>query len=416
MPATDPLPSAPPLFPGEEDDAAYRRSSAALFSAPDFVAGGGAPRRPSRAQSSSFIVDSSSVTVEHPLAYAEPLLEAEPGMAVARPASSRRANYRTGRARPAPTTARRDVSRHYSPIFCIAIVLACTVIFVLEMKVSEFAFAPFHDNPLFGPRAAVLIRCGAKLDCLIEDYGQFWRVITPMWLHAGILHVVCNMGAVIQLGFPLEREYGWRKIGPLYMFGGLMGTLASILVLPNSIMVGASGAVFALLGASWADWLLHIRECRSFISLFIVTVFNLALGLTPLLDNFAHCGGFVAGVLWGLVYLRKENGSCLGFTALFVASLITLAALIAVVAKVHLDVLCPECTKINCIPTPWWGCAEQEAYGPCAATWDQRSETLNLVCGADNSTHYIQNITSVPDQEVLLIECGVACSGLCWGA
>ena len=350
------------------------------------------------------------------MAYAEPLLEAENSLVVAQPVPVRRSDYRTIRARPAPNHVRRSATRRHAPLFCILIVMACTAIFVLEMRMASWKFAPFHDNPLFGPSVDILIRCGAKLDCLIEDHGQFWRIASPMWLHAGIIHVACNMGAVVQLGIPLEREFGWRKIGPLYMFGGLLGTLASVLFLPNSVMVGASGAVFALLGASWADWLLHIRECRSFISLFVVTVFNLALGLTPLLDNFAHVGGFIAGVLWGLVYLRKENGSCVGFAALFLATLITLAALIAVMAKLHLDVLCPECSKINCIPTPWWGCAEQEMYGPCNAEWNPESETLKLVCGADNSSHYIQNISSTPDQETLLKECGVACSGLCWDA
>ena len=336
--------------------------------APDFA--GGARRAPR--SSSSFVVDSSSVTAidyNHPVAYAEPLLEAHPGVSVisapvARPVSPG-LDYRTAgpRSRTLRRAARgrtpqdtrcfccasvglRDARRH-SPVFCHAVTVACAVIFVLEMNAADMTFAPFHDNPLYGPPVDVLIRCGAKLDCLIEDYGENWRVFSPMWLHAGVIHLACNVAAVQQLGVPLEREFGWRKIGPLYFFGGIMGTLFSILFLPNSIMVGASGAVFALLGANWADWLLHNRKCNPFLSLLIVTVFNLALGLTPLLDNFAHTGGLIAGVLWGLVYLREDNTSCMSSCLGFAAPCCLLGHFGGIGCcdvQGALDVFCPECT------------------------------------------------------------------------
>ena len=416
-------PSAPPLLDGEEEPSNRRpvSGSSRLLSAPDYTGSDGhAQQHRLSSTASSFVVDSSSIVIEsspapmaysEPVAYAEPLIVSNSNEAAVGLSTGHSGHRTTNR-----SASSRGSEKTFSPLFCILVVATCVGIFVLEMYEAEYTFASFQENPMFGPPIRVLIRCGAKLDCLIEQHGQSWRVFTPMWLHAGVIHLVANMGALIQLGFPLEREYGWRKIGPLYFFGGMLGTLASILFLPNSIMVGASGAVFSLLGANWADFLLYSRKCKSFTGLFLVTLLNLGLGVTPLLDNFAHVGGFIAGVLWGFVYLRRENGSCLGFCALFIASLVTLAPIIAVMAGVHLDVLCPECSKINCLPTPLWNCDSQNSFGPCEASWFQTEGLLELRCGADNSTHYVNNVTASPSHEMVVKECANVCGALCWGA
>ena len=142
---------------------------------------------------------------------------------------------------------------NHKACFIYLVVLLCLGAFAFEMRENKWRFESFDHNPMLGPSAGSLIKCGAKLDCLIEQQGEFWRIFSPMWLHAGVIHIVCNMGATLQLGVPLEKEYGWKAIAPLYMAAGIIGTLCSILFLPNSIMVGASGAVFGLLGASWAS-------------------------------------------------------------------------------------------------------------------------------------------------------------------
>jgi membrane associated rhomboid family serine protease len=123
---------------------------------------------------------------------------------------------------------------------------------MFDYRLGNWEFQPFSVNPMIGPDSGVLVRSGAKVECLIlAPYSEWYRFLTPMWLHAGILHLLSNMNCVYQTGFSLEREFGWKRIGPLYLFGGIYGTMCSLVFLPDSLMVGASGAAFALLGACW---------------------------------------------------------------------------------------------------------------------------------------------------------------------
>jgi membrane associated rhomboid family serine protease len=316
----------------------------------------------------------------------------------------------------------------HSACFLKMVVLLCIGAFVLEIWENNWKFESFDHNPMIGPSAGTLIRSGAKLDCLIEDHSESWRIFTPMWLHAGIIHIVANMGAVIQLGFPLEREHGWKAIGPLYMASGIIGTLCSILFLPNSIMVGASGAVFGLLGASWSEYALNIddrRNCNVFWSLLFITIINLLIGTTPLLDNFAHTGGMISGFIWGLFLLSNNNNnksgdgsgggnSIDGFMPLLVAMVITVSAFVAVVAKVHLDKECSWCQYINCIPTPFWSCSIDAFYGPCQVEYlPAPKEVLNITC-ATGISHYYNNITTIPDQSSINKFCNSTCGDICW--
>ena len=319
--------------------------------------------------------------------------------------------YRTQQRPPADTT------KQHRACFIPLVVLLCIGVFVLEMRQNNWKFEAFNHNPMFGPSAGTLIKCGAKLDCLIEGPShEYYRIFSPMWLHAGVIHIVCNMAATWQLGMPLEREYGWKTIAPLYMAAGIAGTLCSILFLPNSIMVGASGAVFGLLGACWAEWIMNIdhrRTCKVFLSLFIITALNLALGVTPLLDNFAHTGGLLAGIIWGLFLLRNEGESCGGFLSLFVAMVVTTAVFVAVIAQVHLDQTCTWCSFINCVPSPWWNCNIDQFFGPCSVKWLPQDQLLNVTC-AEGLPHFIDNVTSEPTQAIINEECSKICSDICW--
>jgi len=302
--------------------------------------------------------------------------------------------------------------------FLPCVVLLCVAAFVYEMWFNNWTFEPFHQNPMFGPSAGTLVRCGAKVDCLIEDHQEFYRVFSPMWLHAGVIHIVANMGATMQLGFPLEREFGWKSIFPLYMVSGVVGTLCSILFLPNSIMVGASGAVFGLLGACWAEFLMNENNQRTrsvFFNLFLVTILNLAIGTTPLLDNFAHTGGMLAGLIWGMFLLRTDDHGCGGFLSLTIAMCVTVGAFVAVVAHVHLDEQCTWCGFINCIPTPFWECSEASFNGPCSVMWLPKTSVLNVTC-IEGPSHFISNVTTeqANSQSFVAQSCSQECKGICW--
>jgi membrane associated rhomboid family serine protease len=134
-----------------------------------------------------------------------------------------------------------------------------------------------------------------------------------MWLHAGLIHLASNMYGLYQAGFPGEKAHGWWKILFIYMISGVMGNVISSIFLPTNITVGASGAVFGLFGAMWGDFIQNCglykgARCAQLISLLFMTVINLGFGaVVPMIDNFAHLGGFLAGLLASLMLFARPR-------------------------------------------------------------------------------------------------------------
>lgn len=155
-----------------------------------------------------------------------------------------------------------------------------------------------------------LIAFGAKVNPLIEQ-GEWWRLITPMFLHIGWFHFAINMFALWSLGPLVERMYGSVRFLIIYMIGGTLATTASY-AFSESISAGASGALFGLVGA-----LLYfgLRDRSLFMKtlgppLFIMLGLNVGLAfvLGASLDHFAHVGGLIGGfVVSGVVGLPDEK-------------------------------------------------------------------------------------------------------------
>jgi membrane associated rhomboid family serine protease len=93
----------------------------------------------------------------------------------------------------------------------------------------------------------VLIRLGAKVTPLVAA-GEYWRLLTAMFLHIGIVHVLFNGYALVAIGTELERILGWRRFLAIYLLSGLFGGLASYAFIA-SLSAGASGAIFGIIGA-----------------------------------------------------------------------------------------------------------------------------------------------------------------------
>jgi rhomboid protease GluP len=139
---------------------------------------------------------------------------------------------------------------------------------------------------------------GAKVtDKIIA--GEYYRFITPIFLHAGVTHLLINCFSLYAVGTSVEIIYGKGKFLVVYMVAGIMGNVASFVFSP-SWGVGASGAIFGLLGA-----LLYfgIERPTLFKKLFgynilVTIVINLVYGFsTTGIDNFAHIGGLIGGFL-----------------------------------------------------------------------------------------------------------------------
>ena len=179
----------------------------------------------------------------------------------------------------------------------------------------------------------VLLRFGALFGPFIAN-GEYWRLFTAMFLHIGFMHLLSNAIALIIFGGLMERIFGHYRFTSIYVLAGLSGSLASYTFNPVVIGAGASGAIFGVLGALTAFFLVR-RDVlgnvgRQYLSaLGLIAGINLFLGfINPGIDNWAHLGGLVGGFLLGLAlsprYRREDVGegelmstgaSSLGFLA-----------------------------------------------------------------------------------------------------
>lgn len=159
--------------------------------------------------------------------------------------------------------------------------------------------------------ALILIRFGAKDNGSIQA-GEYWRLLTCMFLHIGWLHLLMNGYALFSFGRFAENIYGKRRFLVIYFLSGLGGSLASYWFSVGKLSAGASGAIFGLLGVMLV---FNVRYYRSIphglrrsllINLVFILVLNLALGLMIQgVDNFGHMGGLLTGALLGLL-LKTE--------------------------------------------------------------------------------------------------------------
>ncbi|GCE05529.1 rhomboid family intramembrane serine protease [Dictyobacter aurantiacus] len=150
----------------------------------------------------------------------------------------------------------------------------------------------------------VLIRYGAKENDLILQ-GQYWRFLTPIFLHANLLHIGLNMLNLVVLGTFLERLVGHLRFLLIYVITGIISIIASFVFAPDVISVGASGAIFGLVGAYSIFVLIHRRAfprggLMALLWLVIIIGINLGFGfMMANVDNNAHLGGFISGCLLG---------------------------------------------------------------------------------------------------------------------
>lgn len=153
-----------------------------------------------------------------------------------------------------------------------------------------------------------MVLAGANSGSGVFGEGQYYRLFTAMFLHANFAHIFFNMYALSILGTSIEQMYGRWRFAAIYMLGGLTGSVASAwLNDPNIIGVGASGAVFALLGAQFFFYYRYRKELgamgRGAVQQYAtILIINVLIGITvPQIDNTAHMGGLVGGVALGLL-------------------------------------------------------------------------------------------------------------------
>nr|MBA2538821.1 rhomboid family intramembrane serine protease [Deltaproteobacteria bacterium] len=197
---------------------------------------------------------------------------------------------------------------------------------------------------LVGPSSdpGVLLRSGAMVRGRVDD-GEWWRLISCVFVHVGPVHLIVNAIGVYFLGKVLEEIFGTSRTIAIYLGAGLAGAVASYLASPIGVSAGASGAIFGVLGAAFIELTLHRGRYRAawkrgmWGGLLVVTIAQAGIGfLYPVIDQWAHGAGLVAGVLLGTLLSPSVRWARVGAIAghvIAVAGVVVVAIVAVQIAR-----------------------------------------------------------------------------------
>lgn len=180
---------------------------------------------------------------------------------------------------------------------------------IIILNVLLYLIEVIKSKNLINIDIYTLIQMGAKVNILINN-GEIYRLLTSAFLHGGIMHIFFNMSALNIIGREVEAVYGSKRYIVIYTISALGGSIFSYLFKPISISVGASGAIFGLLGAML---IFGIKERdkigKKYVKNILETiVLNAIIGITiPNIDNFAHLGGLIVGSVTSFILFKKKN-------------------------------------------------------------------------------------------------------------
>ena len=158
----------------------------------------------------------------------------------------------------------------------------------------------------FLPDTADLIKWGANFRPMTLD-GQWWRILTCCFLHIGIIHLLMNMYCLFIIGSLLETHLGKARFLAAYLLTGITSSMASIYMHDLQVSAGASGAIFGMYGVFLAlvaaNMIDKEKRNATLRSIGIFVVYNLVYGMREGIDNSAHVGGLLGGIVIGLAFI-----------------------------------------------------------------------------------------------------------------
>jgi len=173
--------------------------------------------------------------------------------------------------------------KEYSAFASMAILVLNLIVFIVT------SIGPSRDNIFY---LLGILNGYAVLD------GQWWRIVTAMFMHLGILHFIVNSYSLFILCPPIEKIVGSLRFVILYMVSGIAGNLLTVLIDPGMWSAGASGAIFGVFGAFFGlNYRYRIFPAALMNQLYMILVINVAISLTPGINLWAHLGGLAGGFL-----------------------------------------------------------------------------------------------------------------------
>ena len=187
-----------------------------------------------------------------------------------------------------------DVFARKTPIVTYILIAICTILYLIT---------GFESRNLLSMDLNVLYNYGGLVnyDMLGKDPSELYRLITSIFLHGGLLHFLCNMYSLYIIGREIESFFGKIKYVIIFILSGLIGNLLTMLFLQDRVIsIGASGAIFGLLGAMlYFGYYYRIYLGAVMKSEIVpIIILNLLIGFSVAgINNIAHIGGLVGGVL-----------------------------------------------------------------------------------------------------------------------
>jgi len=208
---------------------------------------------------------------------------------------------------------------------------------IIAINSVVYLFSALLSGSIVDMNMQVLVNMGALYGPLTVLKGEWWRLFTAMFLHGGMTHILMNMVSLYIIGRGMEMYFSAKSYLSIYLFSGLLGGLASLYMHPESVGIGASGAIFGVFGALAGFFIAHRKHIgehtRVFMKEFAVIIaINLVIGFSlPEVDVSAHVGGLTVGFLGGYL-LSKDPRFLLLYSGLMV---LLIAAVIFYLPQQH---------------------------------------------------------------------------------
>ncbi|MGN6533152.1 MAG: rhomboid family intramembrane serine protease [Ginsengibacter sp.] len=210
---------------------------------------------------------------------------------------------------------------------------------LIDLNIAIFILMVISGVSFFLPDTQSLISWGANFRPLTLE-GQWWRLLTNCFLHIGIVHLLMNMYALIYIGLLLEPYLGKARFAAAYLLTGLAASIVSLWWHDLTVSAGASGAIFGMYGVFIAMLTTNLIEKSArkslLTSIAIFAGYNLLNGMKAGIDNAAHVGGLLSGVIIGYAFvpaLKKPQSVKLNYSIIGALTLLIIAVA-AVACKV----------------------------------------------------------------------------------
>lgn len=189
---------------------------------------------------------------------------------------------------------------------------AITTLIIIGLNVLIYLISAMKSGSLFDIDAQTLVNMGGQVGIYIKRLNEWWRLFTCMFLHGSIIHLLCNMFSLFYLGPQIERIFGRVKFIIIYILSGIGASLFSYYVNLSqenlyTVSIGASGAIFGLLGALLIFFVLNRKNVnkRAITDIGTIVVLNLFIGFSSSgIDNAAHIGGLIIGAICSFIFSK----------------------------------------------------------------------------------------------------------------